>query len=296
MEKGPELVMYVEGRLMPQGLAMEIIRAAELQSDRSFYDSERTFNGKVFKLQQHLERLYGSLAYSQISPGVTLEEMESITLQVVEANCRFLGQDDEFIVNQLITLRPPHSLQEEPEVSVIVYCQLLDFSSFAQSYVKGVKLVTADVFDIPTGSWTAHGGQQIIPLRTDTDEYITECVGANFMFVRDGQIKLPSRRNWFRGISAQTVLELAQTLDIPIEEGYYTVQLVYGADEAFITNSRCCLLPVSSLDGFRFSKESPGPETRRLLEAWKTLVASDFVQKALNHVTSGRSDGPFQAS
>ena len=58
---------------------------------------------------------------------------------------------------------------------------------------------------------------------------LTECQGANFMLVDDGRIKLPDRSNVLHGISMETVLELAQTLDIPVDEGEYSTYDAYEA-------------------------------------------------------------------
>ena len=297
MAEGRELVMYVNGQLMLQSQAIPIMKSAEFQSRSGYYDSERTFNGEIFKLRQHLERLYRGLFYSQIDCGMSLEDMESKTLEVLEANRPLLAPGDEFSVSQTVTFRLPSTPDGKPGVNVVINCQFLDFSSFARSYVLGVKLVTADVFDIPRRSIGGgkEGGQQIIPLMTDPDGNITECAGANFMFVRDGHIKLPDRRTVLQGVSMHTVLELAEALEIAVDEDSYPVHEVYEADEAFITGTRYCSLPVASVDGFRLGHEGlPGPVTSKLLDAWRDRVGVDFVQQALDQVPSGETEKPSQ--
>ena len=114
--------------------------------------------------------------------------------------------------------------------------------------------------------------------------FITECQGANFMFVADGRLKLPDRRNVLPGVSMHTVLELASVLNIEVDEGLYSPSLVYDADEAFVSSTRYCMLPVASLNGYTIGRSTPGPVTQRLLAGWKQMVGMDFVAQALKAI------------
>ena len=103
------------------------------------------------------------------------------------------------------------------------------------------------------------------------------------MFVKDSRIKLPDRSNVLPGVSMQTVLELAEGLGIPVEEGEYSPYHVYVAEEALVSSTRYCMLPVATLNGYRLDQQLPGPITRRMLDAWRELVGIDFVKQALDH-------------
>ena len=83
-------------------------------------------------------------------------------------------------------------------------------------------------------------------------------------------------------LSMETVLELAEGLGVPVDEGEYSTRDAYEADEAFISSTRHCMLPVATMNGLRVGTELPGPVTRRLLEAWRELVQIDFVRQALD--------------
>ena len=119
---------------------------------------------------------------------------------------------------------------------------------------------------------------------TNEEGDITECTGANFMFAQDGRIKLPDRRNVLPGVSMHTALELANHLGIGVDEGDYSAYDVYIADEAFISSTRYCVLPVATLNGLHVGEELPGPVTRKLLQAWRDLVGVDFVKQALDRL------------
>ena len=80
----------------------------------------------------------------------------------------------------------------------------------------------------------------------------------------------------------QTVLEIADSLGIPVDEGLYNHRDLYNADEAFVSSTRYCLLPVATINGYPIGDSVPGPLTQRVLDEWKNLVGVDFVQRALD--------------
>jgi branched-chain amino acid aminotransferase len=286
MDEPRELVTYLNGQIVPHSQAATALQETDMQPAGGFYDTERTFGGRLFKLRQHLERLYQGLDLAQIDPGLTIDEMEAVARNVLEANRPMLDSSDEITITQVVSLSAAPQ-EEQSRVNVVVSCQLLDFSAFAKSYVRGVRLITPATYGVPErspGSAAGDGGQQVVPLMSDPEGNITECQGANFMFVLDGRVKLPDRRNVLPGISMRTVLELSESLGIPVDEDDYTTYHVYLADEAFISSTRYCLLPVDTLNGYRLSNELPGPVTGRLLDAWRDMVGVDFVRQALDHL------------
>ena len=279
----PEMVMYLNGELVPSREGLKALQQPELQSASGFYDSERTFNGQVFKLRHHLERLYNGLNYSKIDPGVSMEELEELTLRLLELNRPHLRPGDEFTITQIVSVGAAPSPDDRPKVNVVIYCQPLDFTSFAGSYRRGVRIVTPVTYGMP--QQPAEGNRQrVYSLMTGRDGFITECTGANFMFVRDSRIMLPDRRNVLPGVSMRTVLELADSLGIEVDEDDYSTHDVYTAEEAFVSSTRNCMLPVATINGLTLTEELPGPVTGRLLEAWGEMVGLDFVQQALDHL------------
>ncbi len=281
-----ELLSYLNGKMMPHRQAVALLQQEGAQSAGGFYDAERTFNGQVFKLRQHLQRLYNGLAYSQIDAGLSLDEMERVTRELLEANRALLPPGEEFTITQVVSLAQPRPPDAKPPVNVVIYFQRLDFRPFARSYQKGVRLVTPATYGMPDQAQAnaKEGGQQVYPLMTSREGSITECQGANFMFAREGRIKLPDRSNVLPGVSMQTALELAEAVGISVDEGDYSPYDVYTAEEAFISSTRYCMLPVATLNGYSLGRELPGPLTRRIMDAWRALVGVDFVQQALDHL------------
>jgi branched-chain amino acid aminotransferase len=287
MAESIELLTYVNGRIMPHSQASPILQRINASSIGGFYDAERTFGGKVYKLKSHLARLYRGLEASRIDPRISIDELERITLGVIEANLSLLPDGDEFTVTQIVNMSQAQSPDDTGTINVVVYCQPLDFTRFANSYQEGLRIVTPNTYGVPPGQEPQDGkelGKQAFLLMEAPNGGVSECQGANFMFVKDGRIKLPDRRNVLPGVSMQTVLEQADVLNIPVDEGTYTQKDIYAADEAFVSSTRYCILPVVTLNGLNVGNDIPGKLTTALLESWSAAVGIDFVKQALAHL------------
>lgn len=290
MAKPLELLTYVNGRVMPHSQAIPLLQRINATSVGGYYDNERTFGGKVFQLRSHLDRLYSGLKASQITPSVTLEELERITLGIIDANAPYCENGGELTVTQIINISKPQSADDAITINIVVYCQPLDSTHFARSYIHGVQIITPDTYGVSRGQLEIEPQNQkgnrlqLFRLMSNSDGSITECQGANFMFVKDKRIKLPNRRNVLPGVSMQTALGLAESLNIPIDEGSYIQRDLYSADEAFISSTRFCILPVATINGMRLGDPVPGTITTALLEAWRSKVGIDFVRQALSQL------------
>ena len=286
-----EFLTYVNGRVMPYSDALPELQRINARSAGGYYDSARTFGGRPFQLRRHLDRLFSGLRYSNIDPGITVDDLEKTSRGIVEANFTLMeGGLGDMVVTQTITVTRPIAADDVPSVDIAIYCTPLDFSGFARSYVDGVRLYTPHTYPKPNEAVGdgKSGSAQTLALMVNEGGYITECQGANFMFVVDGRIKLPDRRNVLPGVSMHTVLELAGVLGIGVDEGLFSPSLIYSADEAFVSSTRYCMLPVATLNGYRFGAATPGSVTNRLTLAWKEMVGMDFVQQALDSISGSR--------
>ena len=277
---------------MPLGDAAQAMRAAGLESAGGFYDVERTFGGALYRLDDHLARLYGGLDHTGIDPGITRQEMARLTRELVRSNLGSLGPGQDLLVTQVVSVVPGPGDRadgggEGPAgqgVNVAIYCQFLDPLPYALSYGYGVRVVTPTTYQVPPTAGPRR--QMSFPLMNDAEGNVTECQGGNFMFVRDGRIKLPDRSGVLPGVSMKTVLELAADSGIGVDEGDYSVGDVYAAEEAFVSSTRFCMLPVATVNGLGLGSELPGPLTRRLLDAWVEQAGFDFVKQALDRAAS----------
>lgn len=288
-----DFLAFINGRVMPYSEAVPVLRRINARSAGGYYDAARTFAGRPFKLRQHLERLFNGLAYSKIDTGLSIADLESISAALVETNYPLLEHDSyELTVTQTVTISRPDSADDLPGVDIAIYCEPLDISGFARSYVEGVQIYTPNTYPEPMAQPSGDGKSgavQVLPLISNAQGHITECRGANFMFVTDGRIKLPDRSNVLPGVSMQTVLEIADYLGIGVDEGLYNQGRLYDADEAFVSSTRYCLLPVTTINGYPLGDSVPGELTNKITARWKELVGVDFVQQTLDALDGGIS-------
>ena len=302
-EKMQEFTAFFNGEWVPYSdVKIDPFDRGFLMGD-SIYDVERTFDGKIFRLREHMERLYRSLQYTRIDPGLTQEEMGEVTEEVVRRNESLRSPSGDFSVRQVVTRgRSPSYSQGMPDdavsPTVIVTALPIDFGH-ARHYEDGAAVVfptarsySANSLDPKAKHYSRANFVQAqlqaadidpnaYPVLLDQDGNIAENVGGNFMIVSGGAIRTSSDRSILQGISRMTVFDLAEQLEIPVVEEDLQPYDAYTADEAFLTNSIYQLLPVATIDGRQIGDEVPGPVSKRLLAAWSELVGVDIVDQAL---------------
>ena len=296
-----EMVSYINGEIVPEREAKVSIRDVGFLSGDAVFDTTRTFGGKIFKLQEHLDRLYDSLKYMRIDPGMTKERMADITMQVLEANLPLLDENNDFWVSQRITRGVRTDSDGGP--TVIVECLPLPFVERARYYRDGLQLVTPSVRRTPPESMSprakVHNYINMVQgdlevkaqnpdawaLLLDVNGNMAEGMGSNFFIVKDGAVITPREQFVLAGISRQTVIELAQELSIETREADVDLFDTYTADEAFVTSTSFCICSVSSVNGSTIGSDGvPGPVTDRLQKAYSGLVGIDIVGQYLSRL------------
>jgi len=114
------------------------------------------------------------------------------------------------------------------------------------------------------------------PLLLDPDNYIAEGTGDNFFLVKNGILYTPEPRNILVGISRAFIFELAKELGIKYLEKNLVVDDVIKADEAFMTGTPFCLLPVTKINGLEIGNGKRGQITNKLLSLWSQKVNVDI--------------------
>jgi branched-chain amino acid aminotransferase len=294
-----EPTVYLNGQFVPASAATVSVCDRGFRLGDAVFDTARTFRHRPYKLREHLERLFRSLRYIRLDPGLSMDEIEAITLHVVEQNVPLLKDNDDVWIHQIVSRG---LLRTSGSPTVVVMTEPLPFASFARYYTLGVSLLTPSIRHTPLQSVEPRAktvsrlnlvlaeleAQQADPnayaLLLDLEGRITEYTSGNFFLVRQGSLLTPFERTSLGGVSRETVLELAADLGIPTREADLTPYDAYNADEAFITSTSKCILPVSQLNGIRIGARVPGPFTQRLLDAWSARVEVDIVAQALSHL------------
>ncbi len=300
-----ERVVYLNGRLVPESQAVISVFDRSVQWGDAVYDAARTFNHRPFKLREHIDRLYRSARYTRMPIRLTPEAMEKHTLEVIAHNMPLLGPNDDDMIWWTVTrgVNPvTRSVLDCQEATVIICTFPVPFRAFAKWMIRGARVVTPSVRRTPPecldpkakvsnkmnhilADLEVKGADpEAYSLMLDVNGNLAENSGANFFFVKRGRLCTPTGYNILEGITRATIIELAQSFGTPVVEGSFTLYDVYTADEAFLTTTTYCILPVARLNGAPIGRETPGPLTQQLIAAWNTLVGVDIVAQALNQL------------
>lgn len=300
-----EKIIYLNGSFMPESEAKVSVLDSGFNAGDGVYDVTRTFAHRLFRLRDHTERLFRSLRYTRIDCGLSPDEVERLTLEVLERNRPMLKQDEEIALWQVVSrgLRSSRGNRTVGKATVAIYCISIGFEEFARDYVDGVKLVIPSTRRIPPQCLepkakinnkmnhniamfeARQADPRAIPLMLDLDGNISESNAHNFFLVMDGKLCTPSNKNVLDGITKAALFELAAKLEIEVMDGVFTPYDAYNAEEAFLASTSPTILPVQSINGVRPTREAPGPVTRRLIRAWSDMVGVDIVVQALNHLS-----------
>jgi branched-chain amino acid aminotransferase len=292
-----EFIAYFNGEWIP------LSRVRIDPTDRGFmvgdvvFEQARTFNGKSFRMKQHIDRLYRSLKYVRIDSGLSPEEMMDINEEAIHRNEDRREGVGDFAIHPFVT----RGLELSGPANVCVRVGPVAFNSFAHLYNDGARGVITRTRSYPPESLdpkVKHYSRmnfnlaaleardvdpEAYPILTDSDGNLTEGVGNNVLLVTDRVIRSPDDHSILQGISRGMVMDLAQQLNIPFVKGDLQPYDLYNADEVFFTGTSPCVLPCTEVDGRQVKDGKPGPITQQLLAAWSETVGVDIVDQALRH-------------
>ena len=263
------------------------------------FDVARTFNGKSFRMEDHIQRLYRSLKFVRIDPRLSAKEMLDISEEVVQRNDHLRAEVGDFTITQFVTRGPGSSSRSAGPPAVCVKVAPIGFGRFADLFKDGAHGVITRTRSYPVESLdpkvknysrmnfnladleAADVDPEAWPILTDADGSLTEGTGYNVFLVTDGVIRTPGDRNILKGVSRGMVFDLARQLNIPLVEEDLQPYDLYTADEAFFSGTSPCILPVSKVDQREIGDGRPGPIVQQLLSAWSETVGMDIVDQAL---------------
>jgi branched-chain amino acid aminotransferase len=274
------------------------------------FDVARTFNGKSFRMREHVDRLYRSLAYVRIDPGLSPDEMERISEEVIARNEPLREQVGDYQIWQFVTRGRGRWAHRAGPPAVGVCVRQIGFSRFAGLYDTGAhgiivrtrsfspdaldpkvknfsrmnfNLAELEASDVDPEGW---------PILTDSRGNLTEGVGYNLFIVAKDVIRTPGDRGVLQGVSRAMVFDLGRELGIPVIEEDLQPYDLYTADEAFFTSTSPCVLPVTRVDRRSIGAGKPGPVVARLLAAWSETVGLDIVAEAREYASREQLESP----
>ena len=243
------------------------------------YDTE---NGtKVFKAEEHYQRLKKSCEAVSIPFTSTVQELVDNTYELLERN-----KLSDAYVRPLIFCHPNMSLSKPSKVSIMICAwewgaylgdkQLrLSISSYCRPHPRSIK-IEAKVCGhyvnsiLATNEAKDKGYDEALLL--DSDGYLAEGPGANLFFEKDNVLYTPQLGNILPGITRSTVLVMAEEMGIEVKQGLYKPELLESADSAFYCGTAAELIGIESIDDKKLGKNWNNSLGKKLQEAYSQLV------------------------
>lgn len=280
----PKLV-WLNGAVQPlESARVSAADHAHLYGD-GLFEGIRFYKRKVFKLDEHLERLYHGTSYMGYSMKVSVEELRSIILDV----CKQADMEDGYI--RLNVTRgtglglDPKSIPPEPNVMVMVSTLNLYppelFETGLTVMTSPIRVIPPDSLD-PRLKCIGRYASNILAkqyanrigagdgLMLNHQGYVAEGTGNNVFLVQQGVVRTPHPASGIlKGITRDTVIGLAQEAGIEVREELLTPFDFYAADEGFFTGTATEVIPMISLDGNKIGCGRPGEVTLELMRRFR---------------------------
>ena len=280
----PKLV-WLNGNVMPLETAVtSVADHAHLYGD-GLFEGIRFYNRRIFRLDEHLRRLYHGIAYLGFEMHIKFDELRAIVLDV----CKQTELEEGYI--RLNVTRgtglglDPKNIDRIPNVMVMVSSLSLyppeKYEIGLTCNLSPIRVIPADSLD-PRVKCIGRYASNILAkqlanrqgagdgLLMNHEGYIAEGTGNNVFFVRDGVIRTPHPScGILQGITRDAVIELARQDGYTVEETFLTVYDVHASDEAFFTGTATEVIPFVALDGTKIGCGTPGEVTRRMMVLFK---------------------------
>ncbi|MGI6488827.1 MAG: branched-chain-amino-acid transaminase [Syntrophothermaceae bacterium] len=286
------MLIYLNGEFVPEEEAkISVFDHGFLYGDGVF-EGIRAYNGKVFRLSQHIDRLYDSAKAINLEIPMSKEEM----IEVVCETCRRNNLQDAYI--RLVISRGKGDLGLDPkncsEPTIVNIASSISLYP-DEMYEKGMAVVTVPTRrNIPEGvnprikslnylnnimakiEAAIAGVSEAVML--NQEGFVAECTGDNIFIVKNGVLITPAPHlGLLDGVTRNAVIELAQKAGISVLETTFPRYDLFTADECFLSGTAAELIPVTKVDNRVIGDGKPGPVFKQLLQDFRELVKEDGI-------------------
>ncbi len=283
------LLIYLDGKIVPESEAKISVFDHGLLYGDGVFEGIRIYNGRVFRLTEHLKRLYDCARAICLTIPISFEEMEKATLDTVAAN----QLRDGYI--RLVITRGVGSLglnpYQCPKASVIIIASTITLYP-AERYEKGLNLITCGTRrpnsaalspQVKSLNYLNNIMAKIECLQAGCDEgimlndqgFVSECTGDNVFIVKNGKVTTPPISSGaLDGITRRAVIELLAEMGMTCVESVMTRFDIYTADECFLTGTAAEVIAAVKYDQRQIGDGAPGKVTQDLIKRFKVLANS----------------------
>jgi branched-chain amino acid aminotransferase len=281
--------IWLDGKLVDESEAKVSVFDHGLLYGDGVFEGIRIYNGRVFRLEEHIKRLFDSAKAIILTLPWTQEEVVQYTVDTVAAN----GLKDGYI--RLVITRGAGELGLNPYLcpkpSMFIIASTIKLYP-DETYKNGLSIITcatrrpapaALMPQVKSLNYLNNIMAKVEAIQANALEavmlneqgYVAECTGDNLFLIKDGKLLTPLICDGaLDGITRAVIIELAEKLGVPFKECSLTRYDIFTADECFLTGTAAEVIPVVALDRRVIGTGKPGPFTARFLEAFHELATS----------------------
>lgn len=294
---------YLNGELVTFNEAVLPVYDLGVMQGATVTERLRTVRHQPYLVEEHIQRLENSL--KAIGWGLPQDTgpLAEVVSELALINCNLIGPNDDLGIVIFVTagqsLWDSNGLIHSSRPTVCVYTTPLPLQHWKPAYESGISLATPAIRQLPNNvidprikhrsrlHWAIadQSVRQNYPggaaLLLDQNGFVTETSSGNLFVVKEGTLCTPREEQTLGGIAQAQVMRLAQARGWNVERVDLTVDDVTHSQEAFLTSSTYCILPVSQLNGIPIGTSLPGPITKMLIDAWGMEMGLDFERQVL---------------
>ncbi|MFL2450873.1 MAG: branched-chain-amino-acid transaminase [Verrucomicrobiales bacterium] len=282
--------IYIDGEYFDKKNAKISVFDHGLLYGDGIFEGIRFYEGRVFKLKEHIQRLFISAKAILLEIEMTQDEMEEAVCETIRKN----GLTDGYV--RLLVTRGVGTLGLSPfacdKSTVIIIADSISLYP-DEKYKEGLKLITCSTRrtapaalspSVKSLNYLNNVMAKVEAIFADAEEglmlneqgFVAECTGDNIFVVRDGKIKTPpSSAGALPGITREVIFQIAENLEVGIEESQMTRYDIYAADECFLTGTAAEVIAAVSLDRRLIGNGKPGPITEKFIESFRNIVGQE---------------------
>ena len=297
--------VFFNGKFVNEELAKLSIYDSSLMFGDMVFEMTRSFNQKHFLLEEHIDRLFYGIKILEIPIKYSKRNVLDLCIETANKNVKAFNKNDEHRLMIDVTrgvldiYKPAISNHKGANLIIADFPLRWTVSGMGKLFNKGINAVITSQRAIPSRSMdpkiknrsrlfylmanievSNFAGDNNWALLLDENGDIAEGSGDNFFIIKSGEIITPPGKDILRGISRKYVMEnLAEDLGCVVKEKNIDPYDVYTADEAFMTGTPFCMLPVTHLNFKKIGGGKVGPIFKKLISKWSKNVGLDIIKQ-----------------